>query len=793
MGIPDTPEVALRDWLRFGELDRTTPGRWPGRGTTWSARGRRCTTGCAARGLRFLPAVNWVERGRYGEGNSLPRYHIVWGTARELVLCLGAALQRAGADGRLHLLHRHRVLQLDTAAGRLCGAGARRGPWRRGAAARRWWCWPWAASTATTPSAAPTGRPIVRCRQRCSTARTLRRRRPITTRPTPSARRSSTPARCGTTPRGFHTRLRISPDTACRSSPASRRCGWTTVASASVPSRWSPASTPTGCASAWRSRPPWTWHLLNWRIAAKEFAISGAEHNPRIRDKQFLRFSPRRCSATIAWCGRCSASEDFLVDATLSGLAARMNALTASHRHRCRAPAGHGGCLRRAVRPRRRPSTTTTSCAAFCTRASGGRIACARPNRLLQQRGAGPFIAIRVQLVTRKSLAACAPTRTVACWRRWCGRAGPVQRGRGGRLRRRRRQRQALAGRHLPFGCISPRVAARAIGAGGWRGRHSRQRGRLPRARSPPPAALPFDYPTAAPARADAAANAAAWARLAPASACWWIGSRWTPPAACSLARLRQPLVLAPVAWLASWRGGAAKCKRCAANAAGVPFTLSTVGLWPGRSGRGGARAILVPAVLAARPRGAGAAGAGADRRLPHAGVHRRPAPCRACATTARATAWAFPACACGGRRPRRWWRVRAGSGAWPCAAARCAWQLEAHAGGARSRRLPRLHRCAVRPARHLGRPRPAARTLAGRLVLRASSMRTMRGRPWRPAPTASSCPTTAVASSMARQPAPRPCRASSTPWARTPPCWSTAVSAAAWTCSAPWRWARAA
>ncbi|MFN3311801.1 MAG: FAD-binding protein, partial [Thermomonas sp.] len=35
---------------------------------------------------------------------------------------------------------------------------------------------------------------------------------------------------------------------------------------------------------------PWTWHLLNRRIALKEFAISGAEHNPRIRDRQFLRF-----------------------------------------------------------------------------------------------------------------------------------------------------------------------------------------------------------------------------------------------------------------------------------------------------------------------------------------------------------------------------------------------------------------------------------------------------------------------------------------------------------------------
>ncbi|WP_227537940.1 hypothetical protein [Marinobacter vulgaris] len=34
----------------------------------------------------------------------------------------------------------------------------------------------------------------------------------------------------------------------------------------------------------------WTWHLLNWRIAAKEFAISGAEHNAWIRDQQFPLF-----------------------------------------------------------------------------------------------------------------------------------------------------------------------------------------------------------------------------------------------------------------------------------------------------------------------------------------------------------------------------------------------------------------------------------------------------------------------------------------------------------------------
>jgi predicted oxidoreductase len=52
-------------------------------------------------GFKFLPAVNWVERGRFGEGNSLPRYHMIWGCARELVRCMIAALHRADSGGRL--------------------------------------------------------------------------------------------------------------------------------------------------------------------------------------------------------------------------------------------------------------------------------------------------------------------------------------------------------------------------------------------------------------------------------------------------------------------------------------------------------------------------------------------------------------------------------------------------------------------------------------------------------------------------------------------------------------------
>jgi predicted oxidoreductase len=65
---------------------------------------------------------------------------------------------------------------------------------------------------------------------------------------------------------------------------------------------------------------PWTWHLLNWRIAAKEFAISGAEHNQRIRDRQFPLFLKETLLGNHRLVKQMAAeSPHFLVDDTLAG------------------------------------------------------------------------------------------------------------------------------------------------------------------------------------------------------------------------------------------------------------------------------------------------------------------------------------------------------------------------------------------------------------------------------------------------------------------------------------------
>ena len=150
---------------------------------------------------------------------------------------------------------------------------------------------------------------------------------------------------------------------------------------------------------------PWGWHLLNWRIAAKEFAISGAEHNQRIRDKQFFRFLKETLLGNHRLVKQmASESEDFLVADTLEELAEKMNALTCSHdieASQLQATAdefdanfdkgnqlNNDDQIRRILHARQWGPDKLRTC---------------KPAPL-QKKGAGPFIAIRMQLITRKSL-----------------------------------------------------------------------------------------------------------------------------------------------------------------------------------------------------------------------------------------------------------------------------------------------------------------------------------------------------------------------------------------------------
>jgi predicted oxidoreductase len=211
---------------------------------------------------------------------------------------------------------------------------------------------------------------------------------------------------------------------------------------------------------------PWTWHLLNRRIALKEFAISGVEHNERIRDRQMIPFLWETLTGNRRLLRRMQAeSPDFLTDDTLAGLVAKMNALTGTDDVK--------------------PEVLQASADAFDANFRGGghlmnddqirRILHARlwrPDRLrtcrpapLQQPRAGPLIAIRLQLVTRKSLGGL---QTDLASRVLDAEGGPIPGlfavgeaagfGGGGASGRR-----SLEGTFLPGCILTARAAARAL------------------------------------------------------------------------------------------------------------------------------------------------------------------------------------------------------------------------------------------------------------------------------------------------------------------------------------------
>ncbi len=121
LGVRDSFELALQDWLGTAAFDRPEdewPRRWAEAYVAFASGEKRAWL--SGLGVRFFPLVQWAERGGYGaigHGNSVPRFHITWGTGPGI---LEPFLQRvrAGVDaGRVRLLFRHRVRSLAVSGG----------------------------------------------------------------------------------------------------------------------------------------------------------------------------------------------------------------------------------------------------------------------------------------------------------------------------------------------------------------------------------------------------------------------------------------------------------------------------------------------------------------------------------------------------------------------------------------------------------------------------------------------------------------------------------------------------
>jgi predicted oxidoreductase len=120
-GICDSPELALHDWLSFAEFDEDDqwPRAWAEAYVTESL--EMIYHWLKARGVRFFPVVHWVERGLYTAGNSVPRFHMVWGTGYELIQTLIRHLYAHPNADKLRCLFSHRVDDVLTSAKRVKG------------------------------------------------------------------------------------------------------------------------------------------------------------------------------------------------------------------------------------------------------------------------------------------------------------------------------------------------------------------------------------------------------------------------------------------------------------------------------------------------------------------------------------------------------------------------------------------------------------------------------------------------------------------------------------------------
>jgi predicted oxidoreductase len=126
MGIKDSYELARRDWLGSAGFDREREDHWPRR---WAEAYVRFAATEKREylhnlGLRFTPVVGWAERGNgtaAGHGNSVPRFHLTWGTGPEVVRIFADPVLAAEHVGLVDFRFRHRVDNLIVEDGTVAG------------------------------------------------------------------------------------------------------------------------------------------------------------------------------------------------------------------------------------------------------------------------------------------------------------------------------------------------------------------------------------------------------------------------------------------------------------------------------------------------------------------------------------------------------------------------------------------------------------------------------------------------------------------------------------------------
>jgi predicted oxidoreductase len=125
MRVRDSRDLALQDWLGSAGFDRDEdhwPRRWAEAYVDFAAGEKR--PWLRQQGLKIFPIVGWAERGGYlatGHGNSVPRFHVTWGTGPGVIEPFVRRVREAESRGRVSFRFRHRVTALTKTGGAVDG------------------------------------------------------------------------------------------------------------------------------------------------------------------------------------------------------------------------------------------------------------------------------------------------------------------------------------------------------------------------------------------------------------------------------------------------------------------------------------------------------------------------------------------------------------------------------------------------------------------------------------------------------------------------------------------------
>ncbi|MGK9039296.1 FAD-binding dehydrogenase [Rhizobium sp. SA279] len=125
MRVRDSLDLARQDWFGSAGFNRPEdywPRRWAEAYLDFAAGEKR--EWLHRMGMRWFPVVGWAERGgslAHGHGNSVPRFHVTWGTGPGVLAPFVKKAKAMAATGRLTFRFRHRVDRLEIADGRVTG------------------------------------------------------------------------------------------------------------------------------------------------------------------------------------------------------------------------------------------------------------------------------------------------------------------------------------------------------------------------------------------------------------------------------------------------------------------------------------------------------------------------------------------------------------------------------------------------------------------------------------------------------------------------------------------------